>query len=420
MMALCFSGFSSDAHTVRTRKSTIYMKRGAVKVMKIRGYSKLPKWKTKNPNVVTIPRRGYIQAAAAGKTSVFARARKRNYSVTVKVMDINRYFVALKDPAVANNKSESTTTLKVFYGGSSVKWKSSKSSIVSVKKGVLTAKKPGKATITATARGKKFTCVVYVPTSSISAKMLYAAPPDSTIVSTLPSTAAITVTNNMNPPTFASSNPAVASVDANGIVTGLTGGKVTVTASVDGLVFSHDIEVLDRPCADMYLNYVEKYSNFVKANGKYFKRADTPTLTFQTAKSLVAQKKDVKVNCRAHCTWAFHDIGFYPYQIYAKKGSFIGRFKGPMTQYLTRITTGGPIGKTVIEAVDCGLLKKGDLCAFTGKTHAFTYGGQGYKFYDGGTVVQLAGYGKVGFKLDYSGVKYYKKNTIGEVLRWNN
>jgi hypothetical protein len=395
---------------VKTRKSTIYVKRGEAKVLKIRGSKTLPAWRSNNGRIVGIPQRGSIQALAPGKANVYARARKKNYRVTVKVMDMDRSVVALKQGT--------KTKIKVINGASSVKWKTSDKSVVTVKKGTLTAKKSGRATITATTRGKTFVCNVNVPAASFPVKELFAKPQNSTGINYSASVAKVTVVNNVNAPSFASSNPGVASVDESGNVTALRPGTVNISATVDGLVFSFPLKVSDRP-VDIYLNLVEKYSNYVKANGKYVKRADTPTLSFQEAVSLIAKKKKVKVNCRAHCTWAFREMGFTPFEIYAKNGTFIGRFKGPMTMHLTRITTGGPVGMSFKQAIDSGQLKRGDICAFKGKTHTFTYSGVGYKFFDGGSVVQKAGYSKVGFLMDYSKVSSYKKNTIGEVLRWN-
>ncbi|MDO4556459.1 MAG: Ig-like domain-containing protein [Lachnospiraceae bacterium] len=55
-----------------------------------------------------------------------------------------------------------TTTLSVKNTKKSVSWKSSDSSVVTVKKGKLTAKKVGDATVTATVGSKNLTCEVHV------------------------------------------------------------------------------------------------------------------------------------------------------------------------------------------------------------------------------------------------------------------
>jgi hypothetical protein len=170
---------------------------------------------------------------------------------------------------------------------------------------------------------------------------------------------------------------------------------------------------------DIYLNHLQKYSNYVKKNGEYFKRDDKPVETFQEVKKLVNKKETVYVNCRAHCCWAFHDMGITPYIVYAKEGTFRSRYKGTMTKYLKRITVGGPVGKNFKQAIDSGTLKPGDICTFENQTHTFTYSGIGYLFYDGGTVVSMQGYSNVGLLMDYSSVRYYKNKTISEVLRWN-
>lgn len=53
-------------------------------------------------------------------------------------------------------------TLMLSGASKGVKWSSSKKSVATVKKGVVTAKKEGKATITATHKGKKYKCTVNV------------------------------------------------------------------------------------------------------------------------------------------------------------------------------------------------------------------------------------------------------------------
>ena len=64
------------------------------------------------------------------------------------------------------------------------------------------------------------------------------------------------------------------------------------------------------------------------------------------------------------------------------------------------------------------------MCTFRGRTHTFTYSGKGYKFYDGGKICEMTGYGKIGLLLDFSTGKARKYNfdsqekLISEILRW--
>lgn len=62
-------------------------------------------------------------------------------------------------------------TLKLKDATGKITWKSSKKSVAAVsKKGVVTAKKPGKVTITATNKGKKYKCTVTVTAGGGSGK----------------------------------------------------------------------------------------------------------------------------------------------------------------------------------------------------------------------------------------------------------
>lgn len=410
LMCLCCFGLEAKAVTLKSMKTTIYLKPGERKKIRIKGYKRLPNWKAKNRNVVISPKKGFVQALAAGKTKVYAKVKKKRVRFTIVVMEKNTSRLALKQGTSGK--------LKVKYGGKKVKWKSSDTSVAKVSNGVVKAKGPGKATIKATAHGRSFKFKINVPKVTITTTSLVASPPPEYGIVASKSVAYIKVKNNVITPTYASSDPAVATVDANGCVTALKKGTVTISAYVDSLVFQSTVKISDRP-VDIYLNYAEKYSKYVKKHGKYCKRADTCEKSFQDVKKKINQNKTALVNCRAHATWAFYDMGLTKKGIWAKEGSFSGKFKGIMTTYLTRMTEGAPIGKTFRECVDAGLLRPGDICAFKDQTHTFTYTGVGYECYDGGLVLEMAGYENVGLRYDYSKKKYYNNKVIGEILRWN-
>ena len=337
VLCICCFQLETQAVTLKGKKTTIYLKPGEIKKIRIKGYKRLPKWKPKNKNVVISPKKGFVQALAAGKTKVYAKVKKKRVRFTIVVMEKNTPRLSLKQGTSGK--------LKVKYGGKKVKWKSSNKSVAKVSNGVVKAKGPGKATIKATVHGRSFKFKVNVPKVTITATSLVASPPPEYGITASKSVATLKVKNNVGTPSYASSNPEVASVDENGVVTALKKGTVSVSAAVDGLVFRTTIKISDRP-VDIYLNYVEKYSKYIKKHGKYCKRADTCEKSFQDVKKKINQNKTALVNCRAHATWAFYDMGLTKKGIWAKEGSFSGKFKGTMTTYLTRMTTGAPIGKT--------------------------------------------------------------------------
>lgn len=71
----------------------------------------------------------------------------------------------LNETKITMEKGE-TFKLKVSNAGKKITWKSSDSKVVSVKNGKLTAKKKGKATISAKTSGKTLKCKVTVKSSS--------------------------------------------------------------------------------------------------------------------------------------------------------------------------------------------------------------------------------------------------------------
>ena len=75
--------------------------------------------------------------------------------------------VKLSQKKITLNVGE-TCELTLESAKGSIKWKSSDKSVATVKKGKITAKKAGKATVTATYKGKKYKCKVTVKKSTLS------------------------------------------------------------------------------------------------------------------------------------------------------------------------------------------------------------------------------------------------------------
>lgn len=131
-------------------------------------------------------------------------------------------------------------TLKVKYSPKKVKgtvsWKSSNKKVAAVsKKGVVTAKKAGKATITAKVKGKKATCSVIVGTPVKSVKVAA-----KSVTLTAGSSKAINATvlpkkASVKKLKYTTSNKKVAVVSNKGIITAKKQGKAVITAaSTDG------------------------------------------------------------------------------------------------------------------------------------------------------------------------------------------
>ena len=123
-------------------------------------------WKSSKKSVATISKSGKVKAKKKGSTTITATYKKngKNKKITYKIKVVNPTLNVKSKLTLEKGK---TKQLKIKYAKNTVKWKSSKSSVVKVSsKGKITAKKAGKATITATYHGKKYKTVVTVKDSS--------------------------------------------------------------------------------------------------------------------------------------------------------------------------------------------------------------------------------------------------------------
>lgn len=179
-----------------------------------------------------------------------------------------------------------------------------------------------------------------------------------------------------------------------------------------------ELALFNKPVAspDRMISDLEVYNKYIKENYKKFVNNYDPEMTtFEKAK---AKKNNVGLTCVVPLRWALAEMGIKNGNgkslISAPDGSFGKYYTGAVKNYFTRIVTAKHVGMTIIEAIDGGLLKKGDIVCYRGITHTSVYSGKGYKFYEGGG--QCGDYSN-GVLLDYS-KNYYKDKKIAEVLRW--
>lgn len=208
--------------------------------------SKKITWTSKKSSIASVKRgtngKATIAAKKKGKVYIYAKYNGKSYRVTVNV----------KAPAPKLNKSSATlsiggkTTLSLSNAvkGKKTTWKSSKSSVVSVKKNsankvTLTAKKAGKATIYATHNGKKYKCTVTVKAPSLNRSSL-------SLVAGKSET--LTVNNRVSGKTVkaSTSNSRVATVGVSGskvTVKGVGAGTATIKVAHNGKTFSCKVTV---------------------------------------------------------------------------------------------------------------------------------------------------------------------------------
>ena len=229
-------------------------------------------WKSQNEAVATVDTNGVVTAIAVGETTItVTTADGSNLSATCKVtvvptpaasITLNTTAVTLKATETA---TLTTTILPATTTNKAVTWKSDNEAIAAVDaNGVVTAIAVGEANITATTTdgtNLSATCKVTVEQTFASSISL-----DKTSISlkateseTLKATILPATTTNQAV-TWKSDNEAIATVDANGVVTAHEVGVATITATTtDGtnLSASCTVNVIHTQASSITLNMTE-------------------------------------------------------------------------------------------------------------------------------------------------------------------
>ena len=208
-------------------------------------------WKSKDEKIAKISSDGTITAVGVGETEITATASNgQEVKCKVTILPVELNSISIKEQNITLNKGQSQT-LTVIYNpentseDKTVTWSSSDSETVSIDKGVITALKAGKATITATVGEKTAETVVEVkvPLESIrlneEEKILNKGESLKLEVTYNPvdTTADKTVA-------WSSTDDTVATVDKNGNVKTLKAGTAYIKAKVEDKEVSCKITVI--------------------------------------------------------------------------------------------------------------------------------------------------------------------------------
>lgn len=200
--------------------------------------SKTVKWESSDSTVAKVDQNGKVTAIKDGSATIKATVGKFTAECAVTVKRVPLTGISLDKTALELSKGQSSEALKVIYtpadttDDKTVTWSSADEKIATVKNGVVTAKATGTTKITATVGTHKAECTVTVNAKLTGIKVT----PDKVTVekgqkANLNVTYLPADTTDEKAVTWKSENESVATVDENGVVTAVAGGKTKVIAT---------------------------------------------------------------------------------------------------------------------------------------------------------------------------------------------
>lgn len=258
-------------------------------------------WTTSNSSVATVSSNGLVTAKAVGNATITARTidgsnLSASCSVTVKQSSVLATSISLNKTSAEVSMGETllltATVLPNDATNRTVTWTTSDSSIATVSiNGLVTAKAPGTATITARTTDSSdlsASCSVTVKQNVVLATSISLNKTNAELVegNTIQLTATVLPSNATNKSvTWTSSNSSVAEVN-DGLVTANSPGMVTITAATT------DGSDLEASCVLSIRQDVNNYDNYLSINNITALPGDTiliPVAMFNKASILSLQ-----------------------------------------------------------------------------------------------------------------------------------
>ncbi|MFL5607256.1 MAG: Ig domain-containing protein, partial [Gemmatimonadaceae bacterium] len=215
-------------------------------------------WSSSSDAIATVSPTGSVTGVSLGTATITATSEGKSGTATVVVTapPVASVTIApLSGPLTVGDSRTLSAITKDDAGapltGRVVTWTSSDPTVASVVSatGVLTAKAPGTASITATSEGKSGTLAVTVIEAQVAsiavspASVTVAAGKTTALTATLTDAAGQPMTGPLV--TWKSSDEAKATVNASGGVSALSAGPVTITASSQGKTATSAVTVVD-------------------------------------------------------------------------------------------------------------------------------------------------------------------------------
>src|SRR5438445_460839 len=225
-------------------------------------------WTSSNAAIASVSATGLVTGVAAGAVTITATSEGQSGTAAGTVSTVPVASVVVS-PATANvlvgTTTQLTATPKDAAGsvltGRAVAWTSSSVAVATVSAtGLVTGVAVGAATITATSEGQSGTAAVTVSTVPVASVVVSPAAANvsvggTTPLSATPKDAAGSVLTG-RAVTWTSSNPAIATVSATGLVTGVAAGSATITATSEGKTGSAAVTVSVVPVASVTVSPV--------------------------------------------------------------------------------------------------------------------------------------------------------------------
>jgi uncharacterized protein YjdB len=224
-------------------------------------HGRVTTWMTGAPTVATVDQRGLVTAVGAGTALLIGTCEGIRETVTLTVNPITVATVQVA-PATVTMQQSGTATLSATIldsdgapmTGKQVTWTSSDPVVATVSgAGTVSALSVGAASITATAdgvRGSSSLTVTPVPVASVTLQpgsVSVAAGANFSLVALLSDSLGNPISSSGRAVSWSSTAPAVASVNASGVVTGISVGAATIIAQSEGAFGQAGITVTAAP-----------------------------------------------------------------------------------------------------------------------------------------------------------------------------
>jgi uncharacterized protein YjdB len=217
-------------------------------------------WTSGGPSVATVSQTGVVTAVGVGSAVIFATVEGKTGSANVSVRRLAVTSVAVAPPSSNIGIGASVQLAATVRSGATVLtdrvvgWTSSNDAVATVVAGtgLVTGRKAGAVTITATSEGVSGTAFVAVGIASV-----FVSPTPTSVVAgqTRQLTAVARDASNTAVPgvpfQWSSASNAIATVNATGLVTGVAPGTVNISAAVGTVSGSASVSVTPAPVANV-------------------------------------------------------------------------------------------------------------------------------------------------------------------------